>query len=258
MKDRLLVAASLIFALLASTAYFAAVRERPPAPVVQAPTPDLSPPPIRKRSRPLRQPTMPKTGRQESALRPVPTDPEGPAPPHVFAHVTGRALLSGGSPAQGATVLAYIGGRRKVFSTEADGSFQFRMPAGHYRLRAERMDGQLVTSSDWVELDTSEGGEWEVDLVLPEETRGGLGIRIGKHRDGIRVRAVLPGSPAEELGLLEGDVVIALGGESVAGWTTADFAAVMSGAIGSEQRFTVRRADGVEEDLVFERRFLER
>ncbi len=97
-----------------------------------------------------------------------------------------------------------------------------------------------------------------VDLVLPEEKRGGLGIRIGEHGDGIKVRAVLPGSPAEELGLRAGDVITALGRESVAGWTTSDFAARMIGDVGSEQRFTVRRADGTEEQLLFERRFLDR
>ena len=258
MKERRLAVASLIFAALASGLYFASVRAPAGPPAATTPTPTAQATPVLKRRPRHRQPTMPKFGLEESTLRPEPKDPDGPAPPHAFASVTGRALLSGGSPAQGAKVLAYIGGRRKVFATESDGSFEFRQPAGQYRMRAERMDGQLVTASDWVELDTSEGGQWEVDLVLPEETRGGLGIRIGMHRDGIRVRAVLPASPAEELGLHEGDVVIALGRESVAGWTTSEFAAVMAGTIGSEQQFTVRRPDGVEEVLVFERRFLER
>ncbi len=201
---------------------------------------------------------MPKAHTVDTTLRLAPDDPVEPAPPHPFATVRGRALLDGGSPAPEATVLAYIGGRRKVFSTADDGTFEFRQPAGQVRLRAERPDGHLIASSDWVELDTSGGGEWQVDLVLPEEKRGGLGIRIARHADGIRVRAVLPNSPAFELGLAANDVVLALGGDSVAGWTTAEFAAAMSGTIGSEQRFTVRRDDGTEEDLVFERRFLER
>ncbi len=257
MTDRGLAVGSLLFAVLAAVLYVVAVREPPPPP----PPPPTPAPAARVTPRP-RKPLKEPARFKASSSEPVPRLPTGteeePAPPHVFATVRGRALLAGGSPAPGATVVAYIGGRRKVFAVADDGTFEFRQPGADLRLRAERMDGQLVVGSDWVELDTNEGGEWEVDLVLPEEKRGGLGIRIGEHGDGIKVRAVLPGSPAEELGLRAGDVITALGRESVAGWTTSDFAARMIGDVGSEQRFTVRRADGTEEQLLFERRFLDR
>jgi hypothetical protein len=255
-KDRLLVVVSLVFAVVAGGLYFGSMGAPPAPAVVAVRTPAATPTPAPRR--PLKQPEFAQKPVGAPELNLAPRTSDEPPPPHPFATVRGRALLSGGSPAINSTVLAYIGGRRKVFAVDDDGRFEFRMPGAPYKLRAERQDGQLTTASDWVEIDTSEGGEWEVDLVVPEQARGGLGIRIGRHTDGIRVRAVLPGSPAKELGMREGDVVIAVGGDSAEGWTTGEFAEVMAGAIGTEQSFTVRHADGELEDLVFERRFLER
>lgn len=256
MTERNLGLASLVFAAIAALLYLVGLRAEPPPPPPPAPTVASTPKP--RRTPPRFKASLPKAHTTETELKLAPPDPNAPAPPPTMVTIRGRALLDGGSPADNATVLAYLGGRRKVFDVDSSGRFEFTQPAASIRLRAERKDGQLTTASEWVELDAEDGGEWEVDLVLPEEERGGLGIRIGKATDGIRVRAVLPRSPAAELGLERGDVIIELGGESVAGWDTSDFAALMAGSIGSEQVFTVRRADGTEEELAFVRRFLER
>ena len=153
-----------------------------------------------------------------------------------------------------ATVVYQGEGRKRRARTSADGTFDFTSRSPALRIWAERKDGALTARSSPVTLDISEGGEWEVDLVLESTRRAGLGIRVSRHDDGIYVRSVLPGSPAEGLGLMRGDIVIEVDGESVAGLSVSTITNRLTGPEGTQQAFTVRHLDGSVEELQFERR----
>lgn len=254
--QRLLPIASLAFAVLMAVLYLAAMREEAapepePTPVAVAaatPSPRAKKPPPRRPSHPL--PVLPE----------APTRPERPEPVETDTEMTlsGRVVLSSGATASKASVVTFLNGRRRVARTDGSGDFSLTLPGGKARIRAERMDGPLLQHSEWVSFDGTEGGTWEVDLVLPEARRGGLGVTIGKHADGIRIKSVLPGSPAEELGLATGDLVLEVGGIPANELGLSDFASQMTGDVGTSQSFFVRRRDGTEAELSFERQAIER
>lgn len=61
----------------------------------------------------------------------------------------------------------------------------------------------------------------EIELTT-DATYGGLGIRIQKVGDWITVVGVLPNTPAEREGLLTGDRIVSVEGESMEGWTDTE------------------------------------
>ncbi len=256
--ERLLPIVSLAFAVLMAVLYFMAMRDEAvevaePATTPAAAVAEAAPKPKAKAR------TKPKV-RKSSRPKPMQPEPPPSAEPEVTESMTisGKVLLSSGRVANKAKVVAYIKSRRRVYQLNGAGEFNITEDGGTIRLRAERMDGQLLQHSDWVDFDGTDGGTWEVDLILPETKRGGLGVRIGKHADGIRIKSVLPGSPAEELGLAKGDVVLEVGGQPATEFSLGEFASQMTGDAGTTQSFFVRRRDGTEQELTFERRAIER
>ena len=51
----------------------------------------------------------------------------------------------------------------------------------------------------------------------PVSNQGWLGVALGAHAAGVRVNRVVPGSPAEKAGLVDGDVITSVAGEPVRG-----------------------------------------
>jgi len=49
----------------------------------------------------------------------------------------------------------------------------------------------------------------------PASRQGWLGVALGPHPEGVRVDRVVPGSPSEKAGLVEGDVITSVAGEAV-------------------------------------------
>jgi carboxyl-terminal processing protease len=80
---------------------------------------------------------------------------------------------------------------------------------------------------------------------------GGLGISIDKIGDYITVVSPIEGTPAYEMGILAGDKIVKVDGESVVGIETTDSIKLMRGEPGTKVIITIRRP-GVDHDLDFE------
>jgi len=69
----------------------------------------------------------------------------------------------------------------------------------------------------------------------------GLGIHIETLSEGVKVVSVVPGSPAEEVGLKPGDVIIRADGQSLAGLTSDQAESLLRGVEGSIVQVSVQR-----------------
>ena len=54
-----------------------------------------------------------------------------------------------------------------------------------------------------------------VSFAMASETFGGIGVSLNSVQEGARVSAIIPGTPAAETKLQEGDIIIAVNGESL-------------------------------------------
>lgn len=70
---------------------------------------------------------------------------------------------------------------------------------------------------------------------------GGLGIRVQQVSDWVTVMSVLPGTPAERQGVLTGDRIVGVDGESVAGWDETRVIEALRGPVGEPVDVTVAR-----------------
>lgn len=76
----------------------------------------------------------------------------------------------------------------------------------------------------------------------------GIGVTITRNENGIAVLSVFDDSPAIKAGIMKGDYIIAVNGQSVEGMEIESVKNLIVGANGSEVNVTVRRG---EEELVF-------
>lgn len=91
---------------------------------------------------------------------------------------------------------------------------------------------------------------WEDIRYSTTGNYGGLGIRIGEKRGWITVVAVLPGTPAEREGLVIGDRIIEVEGESAENWTPDKAVQVLRGPKGSPVNIGIARV-GLDQPLRF-------
>lgn len=110
---------------------------------------------------------------------------------------------------------------------------------GSCTLRAERRDGILRIFGDDEEVYLEAGDEASLTLTLPENRQAGVGIAFQPDQGGMRVRQLVPGSPAEQAGLSPGDLVVQVEGMSTADMSLEDFVAVMTGEEGSDVSFVI-------------------
>lgn len=71
----------------------------------------------------------------------------------------------------------------------------------------------------------------------------GITIQVMEDDSGFLIIQVTEGGPAEEAGLLAGDVVVGVAGERVAGWTTSEVRDLVKGKEGTYVEMTVLRED---------------
>jgi C-terminal processing protease CtpA/Prc len=118
-------------------------------------------------------------------------------------------------------------------------------------------DGFLTRRSAPAEVEPENG---DVTLTFPDERTGGIGIRISTDEHGILIEDVLPGGPAEDLGLEPGDVVVAVEGKDAQEISLDEFVETMTGPEGSDVEFVLRVAgdtgDDALETVKVTRRFL--
>jgi membrane-associated protease RseP (regulator of RpoE activity) len=114
------------------------------------------------------------------------------------------------------------------------------LPSGELcRIFAFREDGQLQARTELVDLELWPDETVELELALPDEAIGGLGVAFSEHDEGIQVMSVHPGSPAETFGLEAGDIIVEVDGLSTTALDQDEFIETMTGPVGSEVHFVV-------------------
>lgn len=99
------------------------------------------------------------------------------------------------------------------------------------------------------------------EFMTPDESRdfqihtqgafGGIGIQIGLRDNWLTVIAPIDGTPAMKVGLMAGDRIIEINGESTKGWKLSKAVKVLRGDPGTKVRIKVARK-GVDKPLEFE------
>lgn len=78
----------------------------------------------------------------------------------------------------------------------------------------------------------------------------GIGVQITELNDVVTITKVFRGTPADEVGLLEGDVIVGVDGSEARDWTTATVSDSIRGASGTDVRVVIER-DGFAEPVPF-------
>lgn len=120
-------------------------------------------------------------------------------------------------------------------------------------VRAYRKDGALRIRSEPVEVTPSWWGRRHVEVPLPAERLGGIGVSFERTRDGIGVVGRLVGSPASEQ-LLDRDVIVSIAGESTSRMSSWGFIDRGTGTPGTMVAIEILRFPG--EELLIERAYL--
>lgn len=89
--------------------------------------------------------------------------------------------------------------------------------------------------------------------VLTTGKYGGVGSLIRQKEDYVRIAQPYENSPADRAGLKIGDLILAIDGESAAGFTTEEVSNRLKGEPGSKVKVTVRHLDGSEETATIQR-----
>ncbi len=120
-------------------------------------------------------------------------------------------------------------------------------PADLYRMAIEGLLAELGDPyTDFLDRD-----EWKELQLSTTGNYGGLGIRIDEQNGWITVVSVLPNTPAERRGLVTGDRIVEVDGESAEGWSTTDAVQILRGPKGSKVNLLILRP-GVERPLTIE------
>ena len=102
---------------------------------------------------------------------------------------------------------------------------------------------------------TAEQYQAFLDGVENEDTVTGIGAQISYEENGILLLSILPGSGAEDIGLVAGDLITAINGESCVPAGEADRAKIV-GEAGTSVRVTVKHENGSVRDYTIERRIV--
>lgn len=258
-RDLAILLGVLAFALAMAALYFGSL-DTEPVPVAVAPTPAPTPTPrvVAPRATPVAVRARPRATPRPTLLPPAPTPAVEEEEAAADMTLRGQVVVDDGSAPGVCDVFVTVDGKRTQHKTDGDGAFRIDRPGGDVSIYGGRRFGSLHTRSPPVLLDTREGGEWEVTLVIEGGQTGGVGIGAKAHPLGIRVTTAFPGGPAAELGVVRGDVITEVDGVSTLGWSTTRFIQEMTGPVGSAQNFRVLHEDGTEENHEFERQVVQR
>lgn len=113
-------------------------------------------------------------------------------------------------------------------------------PIGADRLYRMAIDGMLDELGDPNSRVVDAGSSTDLDVTLTGNYAG-LGIRVGQVGDWVTVMSVISGTPAEREGMLPGDRIVGVDGESVAGWDEVRVIEKLRGPIGEPVTVRVAR-----------------
>ncbi len=89
--------------------------------------------------------------------------------------------------------------------------------------------------------------------IGPQGSFEGIGATVSQQNNDIVIVAPFENSPAAEAGIQSGDVILAVDGESTAGWTVDKAVLKIRGPKGTDVTITVRHLDGTTEDITITR-----
>lgn len=214
----------------------------------QSSTPDVAltdPPEPDAPARPVRTPAWAPEpiAAEDTGVRVEPVEPPEPvaedtgSPEPEVVEISAQILESDGRPVEGVLASEDCG----VLSWSGpDGWASVEVPAYSVcRFQGRRPDGVLWGRSAWLTVEADPFDQIALELIVPEEQTGGLGVMIQEHELGVVVRDVRPDTPAAEMGLRPGDVIIEVDGLPAATLTLNDFVEVMTGPVGSEVTFVL-------------------
>jgi len=93
--------------------------------------------------------------------------------------------------------------------------------------------------------------------VHTDGTFVGIGVVFEDKDTELTVVSTLPGSPAELAGVKEGDIIVAVDGQALAGMSSEEASSLIKGEEGTMVLIRVKRGEGEERDFNIERRKLE-
>lgn len=93
---------------------------------------------------------------------------------------------------------------------------------------------------------------WQTQVGV-SGTFEGVGATVSQQGDSIVVVAPIKGTPADRAGIRRGDVILAVDGESTAGWTVDKAVLKIRGPKGTNVTLKVRHPDGSEEEITLTR-----
>jgi carboxypeptidase family protein/PDZ domain-containing protein len=175
--------------------------------------------------------------------------------------VTGHVYDEGHAPIPGVDLrfdaVSSVLEDRAETTTDEGGSYRLAgAPSGVFTLLARkqgfrsrmvsglRVDARGILAED-VTLTAIDSGS---DLEL-----GGIGAGLAKTPDGISLRAVFPGDPAERAGLHEGDRIVRIDGEDTNYMSLADALQRLRGAAGTTVGVSVLRKSGEAVEVLISR-----
>ena len=91
----------------------------------------------------------------------------------------------------------------------------------------------------------------------PSGSFEGIGATVNQQDNNIVIVTPFEGSPAERAGLVPGDIILAVDGESIVGWPLDRAVLTVRGPRGSEVTLTILHLDGSEEDFLIVREEIE-
>jgi len=166
------------------------------------------------------------------------------------ATLAGRVVGPDGAPVAGAQVEVMTGHEGDAIQTDEDGRFVLAdIAPGRRSLMVEhpafvsRSESGLVLragerSSVEVKLTPLGPGDATHPGAHPVEFAG-IGAVLKVHADGVLLQDLVPGGPAERAGLVPGDLVVTVDGESVRGRTLGDITEEIRGVVGTSVRLEV-------------------